>query len=159
MHGKIEPSYRYIRVVGNRPPRKLNNAFFFNVDGEKKRVCKVFFKNILDINDGPIRTVQEKRTKVVGVLMEPEKRGQHTKTKGLDQSTVDKVRKHIDSIPRIESHYMRANTSRQFIDGSKTVAELHRDYVNICKEEKVEYVNYAYYYNIKKLIQHLIFQP
>ena len=147
---QIQPSYRYIRVGGNRPPRKLNNAFFFNVDGEKKRVCKVFFKNTLDINDRPIRTVQEKRAKVVGVLMEPEKRGQHTKTKGLDQSTVDKVRKHIDSIPRIESHYLRGNTSRQFIDGSKTVSELHRDYVNICKEEKVEYVNYAYYYNIFK---------
>ncbi|XP_066958695.1 uncharacterized protein [Macrobrachium rosenbergii] len=60
---QIEPSYRYIRVGGKRPPRNLNNAFFFNVDGEKKRVCKLFFKNTLDINDRPIRTVQEKRAK------------------------------------------------------------------------------------------------
>ncbi|XP_050706873.1 uncharacterized protein LOC126992253 [Eriocheir sinensis] len=41
---QIQPSYRYIRVGGNRPPRKLNNAFSFNVDGEKKSLQSIFQK-------------------------------------------------------------------------------------------------------------------
>ncbi|CAG4968695.1 unnamed protein product [Parnassius apollo] len=39
------------------------------------------------------------------------------------------VRDHINSVPRIESHYTRANITREFIDGDLTVKELHRNYV------------------------------
>lgn len=34
-----------------------------------------------------------------------------------------------DTIPKIESHYTRVNTSRVFIDGSKSIADIHNDYV------------------------------
>ena len=50
----VEPSYRYIRVGGNRPPRRLDNAFYFYTGNKEIRVCKLFFKNTLDINDRPI---------------------------------------------------------------------------------------------------------
>lgn len=43
----------------------------------------------------------------------------------------DGVRNHIKSIPRIESHYLRAQTTKEFIDGGKTIADLHRDYQHI----------------------------
>lgn len=57
----IKPKYRYERVGGTRKKRSFNNAFYFYQNDEKIRVCKTFFKNTLDINDRPIRTVQKKR--------------------------------------------------------------------------------------------------
>lgn len=45
------------------------------------------------------------------------------------------MRKHIDSIPRIESHYLRTQTTREFIEGGKTIADLHRDYTKKCNAE------------------------
>lgn len=42
------------------------------------------------------------------------------------------MKKHIDSIPRIESHYLRAQTTREFIEGGKTIADLHRNYTEKC---------------------------
>ena len=41
----------------------------------------------------------------------------------------DSLRQHIDSIPRVESHYTRAQTSREYIPGDKSLADLHHDYV------------------------------
>ena len=61
-------------------------------------------------------------------------RGKHGKHRKVDDSIKNDIREHIKSIPRIESHYLRRQTSKEFIDGSKTIAELHRDYLAQCKE-------------------------
>lgn len=144
----IEPSYRYIRVGGSRQPRAMNNAFYFHVNGEKIRVCKLFFKNTLDINDRPIRTVIEKRKKIAGTLLEPDRRGKHGNHPTVSQEIRESIKQHIDSIPKIESHYTRANTSKTFIDGSKSIADIHQDYVAKCKEQQKQFGNYTLFYRI-----------
>lgn len=144
----VNPRYRYIRVGGTRSQRKNNNAFYFNQNNQRIRVCKLFFKSTLDINDRPIRTVLEKQNKLANVLLEPDGRGKHGKQKSLDPIIREGVRQHIDSIPKIESHYLRANTTRLFIDGSKSIADIHKDYVAICNEKKVPFANYTSFYRI-----------
>ncbi|XP_073969707.1 uncharacterized protein [Rhodnius prolixus] len=144
----IMPRYRYTRVGGTRNARQHNNAFYFNKNNQKIRVCKVFFRNTLDINDRPIRTVQNKRNKVAGAVIEPDLRGKHGMHRSLDPAIREGVRKHIDSIPKIESHYTRANTTRQFIDGSKSLADIHRDYKAICEENKEPFASYAIFQQI-----------
>lgn len=66
----IQPKDRYIRQGGTRSPRNNNNAFYFILKEQKVRVCKLFFKNTLDINDRPIRTVLEKQNKISNILLE-----------------------------------------------------------------------------------------
>lgn len=58
------------------------------------------------------------------------------------------VRNFIETIPKVESHYTRANTSRHFIDGSKSIADLHRDYVNVCKQNHNQFVSYTTFYRL-----------
>lgn len=41
------------------------------------------------------------------------------------------MKKIINSVPRIESHCLRAQTSRQYISCEKSLADLYRDYKNI----------------------------
>lgn len=111
-------------------------------------MCKLFFRNTLDINDRPIRTVIETRNKVAENLLEPDQRGKHTNHKQPDPAIREGIKKHIDSIPRIESHYLHANTSRQFIDGSRILADIYRDNVAACKERKENYGSYTIFYQI-----------
>lgn len=144
----IEPTYRYIRVGAIRKNRDYNNAFHFRLNDQKIRVCKLFFKNTLDINDRPIRTVQEKRNKVATNLLEEDRRGKHGKHKKVDSALKEGVKNFVDKIPKIESHYTRANTSKHFIDGSKSIADIHRDYINECKEKNMPFVNYVMFYRI-----------
>lgn len=55
---------------------------------------------------------------------------------------------HINSIPEVESHYTRATSSRQFIDGSRNLADIHRDYVSKCLDENVPHASYAIFRKI-----------
>lgn len=145
----IEPTYRYVRVGGTRETRGNNNAYYFtNNNNQKVRVCKLFFINTLDINDRTIRTVHEKRYKVGGVLLESDQRGKHGKQKALDPVIREGIREHIDSIPKIESHYIRTNTTRTFIEGSRSLADIHRDYVTKCNADKKPFGSYAIFHRV-----------
>ncbi|CAH1107483.1 unnamed protein product [Psylliodes chrysocephalus] len=124
---------------GTRNPRKNNNAFYFKLDNIRVRVCKIFFKNTLDINDRPIRTVLAKRNKIADVLLEDDQRGKHGMQRKVDENIRNGIVQFIDKIPKVESHYTRSNTTRQFIDGSKTISQLHSDYVTDCKVKNIPY--------------------
>ncbi|CAG9767658.1 unnamed protein product [Ceutorhynchus assimilis] len=140
----ITPKYRYVRAASNR---RLNFAFYFRTsDGKKLRVCKKFFKNTLDINDRTVLTVRDK-TLPSGVVS-ADGRGKHKNHKKISDNLKNDVRNHIQSIPRIESHYLRAQTSREFIDGRKTIADLYRDYKLACEAEGKATVNYHMYADI-----------
>ena len=102
----INPLYRYPKGSNKR---NLNQAFYFSVNNINIRVCKIFFKNTLSINDRMIRTVL---SKLKDGFVEKDKRGKHLNHKKLDSDIKDGVRAHINSIPRIESHYLRSQTTR-----------------------------------------------
>lgn len=63
---------------------------------------------------------------------------------------------HINSIPRILSHYLRAQTTREYIDGSRTITEIYRDYVDnqkqTDKKEPIESLTSSTRYSIQSLI-------
>ncbi|CAH2102002.1 unnamed protein product [Euphydryas editha] len=133
---EVKPKYQYKRLDNNRLPK---HAFYLTVNRERQRVCKIFFKNTLGINDRPIRTVIQKQN--ASGILEPERRGKHENhgTKTSEELLVG-VRNYIHKIPRIESHYLRKQTTREYIDGGKNVADLYNDYKNECLGKNLDYV-------------------
>lgn len=117
---------KYRRITAEMPG-KPNSAFYFIVNGERVRVCKIFLINTLGITERTIRTVISARASGTGIVVE-DKRGKHGKQRKANEEVIKSVRNHIDSIPRIESHYVRKYTTREFIDGGLSIAELHRHY-------------------------------
>lgn len=138
----IKPKYRYVR----EKCRRLNNAFYFKFGETEVRVCKHFFKSTLDINDRVISTVIKKQNEI-GVV-ELDRRGKHNSHPKISDAVKDSIRSHINSIPRMESHYLRKQTSKEFIEGGKTIADLHRDYVRQCEVEGKPSANYHMYNDI-----------
>lgn len=139
----IKPKYQY---HVHESKRRDNNAFYFTYNNNRIRVCKSFFKATLSITDRPIRTVIEKRTESATVLTDL--RGKHENHKKLEESIREGIKNHINSIPRIESHYTRARSSREYIEGGKSLADLHRDYVEECKTKNVSHGKYLMYHKI-----------
>lgn len=133
---EIKPKYQYKRIDSNR---KFKNAFYFYLDGTKTRVCKTFFKNTLDITDRCIRTVIEKKNDLTGVL-KGELRGKHNKHRKVADELIEGVKCHIQKIPRIESHYRRQQTSKEYIDGGKTLSDIYFDYKEDCIKLGLPYV-------------------
>ncbi|CAH2092428.1 unnamed protein product [Euphydryas editha] len=147
----VVPLHRYVKVDshGNfAPKRENNNAFYLTVSGVKIRVCKTFFKNTLAINNRPIETAIKKKNKNTNIATMKDERGCHGKHPRLDENITNGVKAFIRAIPKIESHYIRANSKRHYIDGSKTISDLHRDYVEKCKIENVPFASYVTFYRI-----------
>ncbi|XP_047503855.1 uncharacterized protein LOC125048927 [Pieris napi] len=152
----IEPRYSYKMHNSNRGK---NNAFYLTVYNERIRVCKVFFKATLDITDTSIRTVLQKKKNSCGML-DLDNRGKHSQHVHLDPAIREGIIGHINSIPKINSHYCRADTKRLYIDGGKTVADLHRDYELDCQSKNLPSANYLMYYRIfNKEFNIAFFQP
>ncbi|XP_053608586.1 uncharacterized protein LOC128675685 isoform X1 [Plodia interpunctella] len=145
---EVKPVQRYVRIDENRTPapkRNNNNAFFFTLQGVKIRVCKDFFRNTLAINNRPIETALKKKNKDTNISLIKDKRGCHSNHAHVDDNG---AKGFIEAIPKIESHYLRANSKRHYIDGSKTISDIHRDYVEQCKTNNVGFVNYIMFYRI-----------
>lgn len=75
-------------------------------------------------------------------------RGKHGNHLKIPETIKLEIRNHIRSIPTIESHYCHSTTTKSYIDGGRSLAEYHRDYVNDCKILNKPFGNYLAYYSI-----------
>lgn len=134
------------RRVSAQEPRKPNCAFYITKNEQKVRVCKTFLINTLGITERRIRTVIQGKTETG---MAPiDNRGKHSNHRKTDPEVLASVRNHINSIPRIESHYVRSDTSREFIDGGLTISEMHRNYSSQRTTANLQAANYDTYSRI-----------
>lgn len=141
---EVKPKYKYTNA---ERPRNPNCAYYFTVNGIKIRVCKKFFINTLDICDKIIRTVKSK-TNEQGFI-ERDLRGRNVeKRKKIDPNIVQDIKNHINYIPRIESHYLRSSTSREYICGTKTIKDLWRDFDTDQRAAGKPSCRYWLYYDI-----------
>lgn len=139
----IEPKYRYTNAQN---PRCFNKAYHFTVNNKRIRVCKTFFKSTLDITDRMIQTTKTKYD--ANRMVQEDFRGRHENHKKISAELVSDIKEHINSIPRNESHYLRSMTSREYIDGSKTIADLYKDFEKQQAENAKDPGKYGAYYKI-----------
>lgn len=138
----ITPKYKY---TNSQNPRRPNKAFYFILNDNKIRVCKTFFKNTLSISERMIFTVQSRMND--GFMLD-DLRGRHNNHNKLNPQLLDDIRKHINTIPKLESHYVRASTSKQYIGGDKTIKDLYNDFAAQQSNSNREVGNYMAYYKI-----------
>lgn len=139
----IEPRYQYKRENSNRKP---NNSFYLTINGTKTRVCKIFFKNTLAITDRFLRTVLEKKGSSASGMIGLDCRGKHEKHRKTDAEVLKAIKEHINSIPRMESHYCRKDTKKEYIEGGRTIMDLYRDFVELWKmQHSTQPANYQIY--------------
>ncbi|CAH1183064.1 unnamed protein product [Ceutorhynchus assimilis] len=143
----IEQLILKYRRVSSAQPRKPNCAFYLHENGNKIRVCKTFLINTFGISEKVIRTVIQSKVSEQGIIKE-DCRGKHGNHKRIDEEVVNSVFDHINSIPRIESHYTRKDTKREYIDGGLTIAEMHRNYCERRSASNQQSVTYDYYATI-----------
>ena len=118
----------------NETRRKFSRQYYFKVGTTDIQVCKVMFLATLDINDGMVETVCSKLRN--GGNISPDKRGKHPRApRTLDPCIKGSVREHINAIPRMPSHYSRANSTKEFLtDEIHTQKQMHELYVEWMKE-------------------------
>lgn len=139
---KVNSKYRERKQDSGRGN---NIAYYFTISEEKVRVCKQFFMKTISVGDKMIRNCW-KKVNDCGVI-EKDRRGKHTKHKVSD-AMKDEVRQHIGKFPKVESHYLRAQTKKEYLDGSLTIAEMYRMYVEEQKSKSLSCVKHKMYADI-----------
>ncbi|XP_039284294.1 uncharacterized protein LOC120351365 [Nilaparvata lugens] len=141
---KLEQKSKLLKSIRNR---SSNIAYYLSTN--KVRVCKDFFLKTLDISEKVIRNCYKRVDEASGVLKKS-KQGKHTKH-CTEEELKEMVRKHISSFPKIEFHYLREKTKREFLDGSLNIREMYRLFIESLKEseasKKVSESMYRYIFN------------
>ncbi|RUS83143.1 hypothetical protein EGW08_009090 [Elysia chlorotica] len=115
--------------------RKKNSlAYFFPLNGENVRVCKTFYLSILDVSQKRIITCHATKTPSTGTPTSF-KWSENSNRKVPDEIK-EGIRQHIRSIPRVESHYTRKDTNKEYVSQwGMSVNGLYNEYLKQCEEK------------------------
>jgi hypothetical protein len=154
----VEISETKQKTSKNKEHSRRQNTikYFMTAQGNKYLVCKTCFLNTLSITDRVTRTAISKLTNEGSV--EKDKRGGRQSKVIIDRDK--KIRQmidnHIAKFPRVESHYCRADTTKEYLHPSLNLPKLYNMFVSELKEsdEKPSYSTYVRVFKTKNLAFH-----
>ena len=119
---KARPRRRTETKSGKRRNKEFTTSYFLN--GVK--VCKIMFHNTLSVSETYVKTCWNKALE--GVVVEAHGlKGKESNHK-LTGEQVHSVKSHIKSFPVMESHYLREQTTRQYLDSNLNIEKMYELY-------------------------------
>lgn len=122
----VEVKQKSRKTAGDQSRRTLTYEYYLTIRRfERKKVCKNFFLSTLAITErmmrGSIKKVTDEGT------VEVKKRGGRVLSlKERDAKIRRLVNSHIDRFPRMESHFCRANTDREYLSSDLSLTRIHK---------------------------------
>lgn len=143
------------KAVSVKSQKEESVTYHFKVAGKLQKVCKTMFLGTLDISETPVRTVRKKLSEVTHEgevhVISPDKRGLHSKINvAMKEKRDESVIEHIMSFNRIDSHYCRQRSKRQYLDPSLNRTKMWKMYLEWMEKNKPEEktVSQKYYADI-----------
>ncbi|ESP01684.1 hypothetical protein LOTGIDRAFT_176440 [Lottia gigantea] len=142
-HAKRFGKKRNINKAESR--RKHSIYYYLPVNEVDTRVCKKMFLNTLDISDFMVKYNLDRCS--AGIIQPPQPKEPANKTP-LEMK--EEVINHIKSFPKIDSHYCRSTTKREYLDSSLNIKIMYRLYLQRCQDNELKFVTesmYRYIFN------------
>ncbi|CAB3248457.1 unnamed protein product [Arctia plantaginis] len=122
------------KTAGPESKRKNTIIYYLHNDGERKKVCRTFFLNTLAVGERTVKTAIEKLLPTG--IQEKDRRGGRTIANiQKDDRAKALVEEHLKRFPRVESHYCRANSTREYLHSDLTIRKMHQMLVEDLQEE------------------------
>lgn len=119
--------------------KKVNRnrfKYFLQVNHCRQPVCKTMFLSTLAISDSWVKTAWKKFKNGSGDIS-PDKREKHAKRGNIIAPEIrESVMEHIQSFPRVESHYIRKTSQREYLEETLFVTKMHELYKSWIEEQK-----------------------
>ena len=130
---------------GSKDSRKATSFEYHLISkNQQQRVCKVFFMNTLAITNKSVRTAV---LKISDGMVLPDRRGKHVKTVVSDDDKAF-VKQHIESFPRLPSHYCRKRSVKEYLSPQLNVQKMYSLYQEECVVKSRKPVSVHYYRHI-----------
>lgn len=137
-------------VLNRKRTTKRSNSkqYFFFKQGVKSQVCQNLFCKTLCISASVITEAVESRDAMGFYSRDCDPRGRHEPQNKTQTDKAEEIRRHIKSFPTMESHYVRKDIKRQYLDCSLSITKMYALYVEECQKESVTPVSEATYRNV-----------
>lgn len=117
--------------------RKKNKiSYSLPIDSTNIRVCKVFYLTTLDINHKRVQRFHENKQNICGTPTNLQWGQSANNT--VSEEILEGIRAHINSLPRVKSHYNRANTKKEYLPEGLNLFILYEEYVKKCTSNCVK---------------------
>lgn len=130
-------------------PKAISRSYWLrNSTGMDKRVCLKFFAASFAVSTNFVKYTMQNVSPTTGVHLGGDKKiGQipHNLTSPDD---VKFIMQHIDSFPRVPSHYCRRESKREYLGSELNVSIMYRLYVEKCKEHNRKAVGQTLFRNL-----------
>ncbi|XP_048240747.1 uncharacterized protein LOC125374054 [Haliotis rufescens] len=126
--------------------RQVYRAFNLQWEGTRHLVCKKFFMKTLDIGESYISHALQHKSQ--GTFGSTERRGRHKPHNKTASDRLTKVREHIESFPKMDAHYTRKDTNRQFLGPELNIKKMYELYKERCAADNKEPVSSSLYRNV-----------
>lgn len=120
----IEKNSTKRKTAGPLTRRKNSQKYYLPLNGVRKQVCQFFFLNTLAVSEQVVRTAMSKITST-GVVDKDKRGGRRQNYIERDRLITLQVESHIDRFPRVESHYCRNNSTREYLNGDLTIKKMY----------------------------------
>ncbi|XP_065650868.1 uncharacterized protein LOC136079064 [Hydra vulgaris] len=143
-------------AAGENSRRKMSYYYSFFVSNTQYRVFKSYYLSTLNISSQRIFYFHKfNKCLTTGTPMQS-KFGRHVK-KSLPEDSKKVVRDHINLFPRIEAHYCRKKTFKEYMEGSINIGKLYDLFKIYCDENdyipvKEHMYRYIFNHEFKMLI-------
>ena len=115
----------------NNSKKSTSYKYFFILNNNTIQVCKPFYCGTLAISQKPIYTAHKRST--ISNTLQKTTQGKHRKKYTSDEAA-NLVREHIRMFPKVESHYCRADSKREYLQGDLSIKKLFDMYIDFAKE-------------------------
>lgn len=109
--------------------KKNSTRSYFLSEDPKQKICKSFFKKVLQISEGRIEHLLKRRNEG-SILVATDQRGKHCSHRKTPLDKINDAMNFIRSLPTYESHYARSISSveKKYLDPSLNLTKLYDDY-------------------------------
>jgi hypothetical protein len=132
---------------GQNIRKQSTNRYYITLKNEKTRVCQRFFLATLGIGKKTIEYAVRKRS-IHGGFHGTDQRGRHAAWNTIKPDDIKRVKSHIESFPRMESHYSRKDSKKEYLALDLNITRMYDLYVLKCKEDGVTPVKSSKYRQI-----------
>ena len=113
-----------------------------NIESGVHNVCKKFFMATLCVRDAYVSHAMKMKSN--GRFSGNENRGKHTTYNKTEQTKLLRIREHIESFPKVASHYIRKTSTRHFLGLELNIScmyDLHQEKCQLdCEEPASNYI-------------------
>ena len=89
------------------------------------QVCRDFFLSTYSLSHSKLETIRRRIVKNCNPQKPLQEKEPHNK---YSEETLKSVRQHIESYSKVESHYCRADTKREYLDANLSISKMYDAY-------------------------------